>query len=54
MTRPDCPACDSADTLRPDGPKVGGKQFHICTCCAKKTLVDLETGAVVRVGTDGR
>lgn len=40
MTFPtDCPQCDAANSLQPDG--AAGKGFHwfICSCCSKRTLI---------------
>lgn len=50
MPTPDCPSCDSNDTLRPYGAKVDGMQWHVCTTCAKSALVKLHDGEIVRVG----
>lgn len=49
--RPDCRQCESNDTLRPYGAKVNGMQWHVCTSCSKRALVELQTGVIVREGT---
>ncbi len=50
MARPDCPSCDSVDTLRPYGAQVQGCQWHVCTTCSKSALIELETGIIIRTG----
>jgi len=40
---PDCPHCDSADTLKPERVEGAGTIVAVCSCCAK----------VVRVRPDG-
>lgn len=50
MTLPDCPKCDSAQTLEKIRADHKGCVWAVCTSCAKTVLIDAD-GIVVHVST---
>lgn len=46
----DCPTCDAHQSLEKCGSAHNDQQWFFCTVCAKKMLVHLRTGTLLRIG----
>ncbi len=51
MDPKDCPTCDAHHSLEKCGAKDSNNcQWFFCTVCAKKVLIAMDTGTLLRIG----